>query len=365
MLRSSTARAFLATNLIALCIASTAAAQGLLVTSTNATVGNSLQPFTRDAQAHLIALPSVPTNGLGSGAALGSQGAIALSQDLQWLLVVNAGSNDISVFHVNQGGLVFTDIKPSGGTHPVSVTVQGDVVYVVNGGSPNSISGFHLSMAGILVPIAGSTHFLSGVSTNPGQVQLSPMGDHLIVTEQGTNQFDSFGVDANGLVGALSPVASAGAQPFGVAFQGMNHLIVSEGANGAVGGSSASSYQFSAGNWNPVSSAVPTSQTAACWVAVSKDGHFAYTSNTGSGSITGFSVNGTGQLTLLNTGGVTATTGSMPTDIAFSYRSRYLYVLNSGAGTISSFSRSADGSLTPVESGVGTLPSSAVGLVAF
>jgi 6-phosphogluconolactonase len=365
MLRSSSARALSTSFALAAFLAPTALSQGMLFTSTNAASGNSVQAFTRDAQAHLITLPPVATNGMGSGSGLGSQGAVALSQDLQWLFVVNAGSDDVSVFRVTPSGPVFTDIEPSGGTHPVSVTTHGDLVYVVNGGAPNNVSGFRLSMAGVLTPIAGSTHALTAISTNPGQVQLSPTGDQLLVTEKGTDQIDAFPVGTNGDLGSLTHFASGGQEPFGLAFQGSNHLIVSETANGAAGGSSASSYQFNSGSWTAVSSAVPTLQTSACWVAISKDGHYAYTANTGSGSISGFSMTSSGNLTLLTPGGVTATTGSMPTDIAFSYRSRYLYVLNSGAGTISSFARSANGSLTPVETGVGTLPSSAAGLVAF
>ena len=40
------------------------------------------------------------TGGLGTGAGLGSQGALAFSDNGRWLFAVNAGSNDISAFAV-------------------------------------------------------------------------------------------------------------------------------------------------------------------------------------------------------------------------------------------------------------------------
>jgi hypothetical protein len=52
---------------------------------------------------------------------------------------------------------------------------------------------------------------------------------------------------------------------------------------------------------------VATHQTAACWVVVTEDGRFAYTTNTGSGSISGYEIDD-GALTLLNADGRTADT---------------------------------------------------------
>jgi hypothetical protein len=39
-----------------------------------------------------------------------------------------------------------------------------------------------------------------------------------------------------------------------------------------------------------VSGAVPTTETAACWLVVTDDDRFAYTANAGGGSISGFRV---------------------------------------------------------------------------
>jgi 6-phosphogluconolactonase len=89
---------------------------------------------------------------------LGNQGAVVLSNDHKWLLAVNAGSNDISVFQVEDSGLTLTDLVPSGGTEPISVTIYKDLVYVLNDGGLDgdtaNISGFQLNSSGELTPLA-------------------------------------------------------------------------------------------------------------------------------------------------------------------------------------------------------------------
>jgi 6-phosphogluconolactonase len=108
---------------------------------------------------------------------------------------------------------------------------------------------------------------------------------------------------------------------------------------------------------------VPNHQQAACWVAVTPDGRFAYTTNTGSGSISGYRVGHGGGLTLLDADGQTGHTGPGPIDMALTGSSRFLYSLNSGDGTISGFRVKADGGLAPIDGSSG-LPAAATGLAA-
>jgi 6-phosphogluconolactonase (cycloisomerase 2 family) len=93
---------------------------------------------------------------------------------------------------------------------------------------------------------------------------------------------------------------------------------------------------------------------------VTRDGRFAYTSNTGSGTISSYGVSGRGKLTLLN---VTAGSGNVPVDMGLSDKSRFLYARNAGDGTVSGFRVRSDGSLKQVAS-VGGLPDGAAGLAA-
>jgi 6-phosphogluconolactonase (cycloisomerase 2 family) len=68
----------------------------------------------------------------GTGDPLTSQAAAALSPDHKLLFVVNAGSNDVSVFRIKNDGLKLVDRESSGGVFPNSIAVTEDAVYVLN-----------------------------------------------------------------------------------------------------------------------------------------------------------------------------------------------------------------------------------------
>ena len=101
---------------------------------TNQTVGNAVAMYARAADGSLMWAGSVATGGTGAGTGLGSQGALALSDDGRWLFAVNAGSNDVSAFRVSPRGLTLTSRVASGGVRPISLTVHGDLAYVLNAG---------------------------------------------------------------------------------------------------------------------------------------------------------------------------------------------------------------------------------------
>ena len=110
---------------------------------TNSPTGNSVAIFNHTARGIITPGGMVSTGGLGTGASLGSQGAVAMSSNLNWLLAVNAGSNEISVFKVLETGLTLVDKVPSGGTRPISITSNGALVYVLNAGGAGNITGFN------------------------------------------------------------------------------------------------------------------------------------------------------------------------------------------------------------------------------
>ncbi len=235
---------------------------------------------------------------------------------------------------------------------------------MLNAGGDGNISGLTVSRRGDLSPLAGSTRPLSGDATGPAQVSFDPDGEVLVVTEKDTNLIDTYQVDrGSGLASGPSPQASSGATPFGFAFDKRGHLIVSEAFGGAPGQSAVSSYEVDGGIIDPITPSAGTTQTAACWIVVTRNGRFTYTSNTGSGSISGYRISRNGELSLLDADGQTGLTGPGPTDMALTRNSRFLYSLNSGDGTISGFRVRADGSLTPI-GGASGLPSGATGLAA-
>lgn len=337
-------------------------ADGAVFTQTNAAAGNAVLAFDRGGDGALTPAGTYTTGGLGTGSGLGSQGAVVLDDDV--LLAVNAGSDQISVFHVGERGLRLIDVEPSGGDQPISVTVHDDLVYVLNAGGTGNVTGFRLKGRGRLTALPGSTQPLSTGASGPAQVEFSPDGAEVVVTEKATNVIDGFPVRRDGRLGAAVVTPSAGQTPFGFAFDRRGRIFVSEAFGGAPGQSALSSYGVArSGAAGVITPSAATLQTAACWVAVTDTGRYVYTGNTGSNSITGYAVTSSGALARLNPDGVTATTGRTTTDLALSRASRYLYAHNATDGSISGFRVRPDGGLTPTTTTPG-LPGSAVGLAA-
>ena len=140
---------------------------------------------------------------------------------------------------------------------------------------------------------------------------------------------------------------------------------MTEAFGGAPGVSATSSYEIDReGALSTISASVGTAQTAACWLAVTPSGRFAYVTNAGSGSISGYRIAFDGEISLLDEDGRTGVTGdgSTPIDLTVTGDGRFVYSLNSGTHTIGAFRVSADGSLTPLPF-VGSLPVAANGLV--
>lgn len=337
---------------------------GAVYTMTNAPGGNEVLIFARGTDGSLTAAGSVATGGAGTGAGLGSQGALTLRDDGRWLFAVNAGSDEISSLRVKPMGLNLSDTVDSGGDMPISVTVHRDLVYVLNAGGIGNITGFRVGEFGRLAPIAGSTQPLSGNAVGPAQISFSPDGTMLVVAEKATNLIGVYHVGSDGVASGPTTYPSSGATPFGFAFDARGRIFVSEAFGGATDASALSSYKFlNDGTLQVISPSVSTTETAACWVAVTKDGRYAYVANAGSASISGYKINFDGSLTLLDADGVTGMTGASPIDTALNGNSKYLYTLNSGSHTISAFRVGVDGHLTALD-GASGLPAGSVGLAA-
>jgi len=318
---------------------------GAVYTMTNSAQGNEVLVFDRSADGSLSPAGAFETGGLGTGVGLGNQGAVLLTSDNQWLYVVNAGSNTISVFKVKPGALELVGSVDSGGMQPVSLTVDGDLLYVLNAGGAagdvDNITGFMIEPDGMLQPLAGSTQPLSADDTSPAQIGFSTDGNVLVVAEKDTSIIDTYVVDDDGLAGPPNVFPSAGTVPFGFSFSKRNRLYVSE-----AGTSSASSYQvYPDGNLEVISAAVPNFQAGVCWLVVVKNGRYAYTTNAGTGTISLFNIDRDGTISY----DVSADAIGGVIDEALSNNSRYLYALSSGAQKIFGFQVGSDGQLTKVE----------------
>src|SRR5690242_3856062 len=199
-------------------------ARSTIYTLTNAAAGNEVLAYDQAADGSLTFRAAYATDGAGTGTGLGSQGSVILSGNGNWLFAVNAGSNEISVFRIRKNDLHQTDVVASGGVKPISLTISGRVLYVLNAGDASTagnITGFQLGDNGRLEPLADSTQPLSsdapGATVGPAQVSFDSMGNMLVVTEKMTNLIDTYEVHDR-IAGAPMTSPSAGQTPFGFAF---------------------------------------------------------------------------------------------------------------------------------------------------
>jgi 6-phosphogluconolactonase (cycloisomerase 2 family) len=337
---------------------------GAVYTMDNSPSGNNVLLFDRNPDGTIVPTGSQSTGGFGTGAGLGSQGAVLLTSDGQWLFVCNARSDDISIFAVNKHGLELRSKTGSGGRMPISLTLNGNLLYVLNGGgsvgAQDNITGFRFDH-GQLISLPNSTRTLSADNTGPAQVAFTSDGDVLVVTEKNTSIIDTFALGDHGLANEHKLFASPAQTPFGFAPGHHNRIFVSNAAE-----SSLSSYEVSEdGDVEVISNAMPNHQAAACWAVLTDNNRFAYTANAASGSISGFAVDHQGVLQLLNPDGRTGVTGdgSHPIDMALSNDDRFLYSLDSGNGMIAVFAVRSTGALESL-SRVGGLPAAVSGLAA-
>ncbi|MDQ6762089.1 MAG: lactonase family protein [Bacteroidota bacterium] len=332
-------------------------------TETNAAAGNEIAVYRIKSDGSLMHKGNVASGGNGTGMGLGSQGAIALDNMHNWLFAVNAGSNTVSSFKVNfDGSLTLAYTQKSGGTMPVSLTIHGNLLYVLNHGTDNT-SGYWVGANGSLTHIEGSNRHLSSTAVDAPQISFSPGGNWIIVTEKATNIIGTFYVNNNGAINNGIFTASVGATPFGFDFSRGKFMIVSNAAGGAPGAGSATSYTLgNTGIPASVNGAVPDLQAAPCWFATTKNGRFAYTTNTASNNVSSYYVDEAGNLYLAQA--VVATTDAGPVDIIVSSNNYYVYELNGKAGSIGEYHRTLLGGLWLIGNTYG-LPVSATGLTSF
>ncbi len=330
---------------------------------------NSISVYNRGANGALTYAKTIGIGGQGTGNALGSQGSLILGGG--HLFAVDGASNQISVVAIHEGRLRPEGVYSAHGVTPVSLTYRGGLLYVVNSGdaaAPANVAGFRVSEDGALTPIAGANRTLSAAQPGPAQVAISPDGAVLAVTEKAMNTIDTFTVAPSGRLGARVSVPSVGETPFGFAFnpEHARELVVSDAAGGAPGAAAVTAYYAGERGARLAAGPVADHQTAACWLVITANGRYAYATNAGSGTISGYRLTRGGGLSLLTASGVTGVTGtgSHPVEMTFSPDNHYLYALDAGTRTLSAFVVGAGGSLTPITLSGVTLTSGAVGLAA-
>ncbi len=283
---------------------------------------NAVLAFRRGADGSLVQTGTFATHGTGQlnipkvvGPDDSSQEVVA-TPDGRFLFAVNQGSNTIAAFRIRRdGGLEFIDTFASGGVQPDSIGIAGGTLYVSNrgdataagpGGVPAAnpgtvapdLTGFTIGADGRLTPIPDSTVTLP-VGTVPSQNLIAPDGHFLFS--------DIFGINAAPQGNTLAPFAIRGDGTLQLA-PGGNAAALAPGATtaapallgaaanpklpivyaGLTGLSEVAVFTYDAtGRLTFVGATAANNQggSAPCWTAVSPDGRFLYTGDTGSASV--------------------------------------------------------------------------------
>lgn len=329
--------------------------RGMVYAMTNAADNNEVIAFRRGIDGELFRENTYATGGSGTGVPvvdpLQSQGSLILSPDGCFLFAVNAGSDSISSFRVDEhGDLTLADVEPSGGFMPNSLAVYRHLLYVTNVGDPanqidSNVVGFRVERDGRLTPISGATSALSTPDAQPASVVFSPDGKLLAVTELSNNRISVFQVNRDGTLTGPIVNESSGDGPFGAEYLSTGVLLVSEAGANAL----SSYFANEEGILNVISASVQNGQTAVCWVVASINERFAFTSNTGSGTITTYHINDNGSLELQSIVYSTLEGIAAPIDSGVSSDGCNYYVLNGDQGTISVFAIERKGRLIRIQ----------------
>jgi len=354
---------------------------GAVYAMTNDATNNEVVVLHRAADGTLTPAGSFSTGGRGSGTfensanglILGEQSPNNLSGGFHYLFATNAGSDSISVFDVNPDGtLELVEQEPSGGDHPISVTVRKQVLYVMNGGASNcsggapSISGFRVGPKGQLTPIAGSNRPISGgANSGCAQISFNPAGDVLVVTQRQADKIDTYLVDhGTGLTTGPIINDTTGVGPFGFTFTQRGFLLTTENFGAVPFQGGVASYDVPEdGVLVPLGPTERNGRSDTCWIVNTDNGKFAFVTNFQTGDISSFRVERNGTLTLLDP--IAAVIGEGASDEALSNNSRYLYARNALQGTISVFRVENDGGLTRLQDVLAVPPGgAAIGIAA-
>jgi 6-phosphogluconolactonase (cycloisomerase 2 family) len=295
------------------------------VESNNPEAGhNSVLAFSRSSDGTLSQIGTFSTHGTGQlnlpkvvGPDDSSQEVVATA-DGRFLFAVNQGSNSVAAFRIRRdGGLDFIGTFDSGGVQPDSIGIVNGKLYVSNRGdaanpgpggvpAPNpgtvapNITAFTIDSDGSLAPIANSTVALA-VGTVASQNLISRDGRFLFSdifgvnggTVPQSNTLAPFQVEGNGTL-KLAPGGNVAAQAPGATTPAPALLgadinptrnIVYAGLTGL---NEVAVFTYNGtGRLTFVGASDPNNQGGGgpCWVAVSPDGKFLYTGDTGTDSV--------------------------------------------------------------------------------
>jgi len=228
------------------------------------------------------------------------------------------------------------------------VTLPPRFVYVANSGS-NTVSAYTIdATSGILTPLAGSPAL---TQLAPVFVAVDPAGKFAYVANSSSNTVSGYSIDATS--GALTPLAGS---PVLTQFTPVSIAAVAPTSSAKFayvvnsGSNTVSGYSIDAtsGALTPLAGSPFVTGFTPASVAVDPTGKFAYVANRASNTVSGYGIDATsGVLTPL--AGSPFMTGTSPVFVATDPTGKFAYVVNSGSNTVSAYTIEAtSGILAPL-----------------
>ena len=398
---------------------------GAVYAQSNKFDGNSIVAYGQEADGTLTFIDEFFTGDLGAAFDGGegldpliSQDSLIATDDNRFVLTVNAGSDTITSFKVNNDfSLTMVSSASTGGVGPNSIAhfngliyaanIDADGVFTAEPDQQGSVTGFTLSDTGVLTPIAGSTRALGN---RPSDVRFSPDGEHLLISSinagssalasGSTDALVVYGVEGDGTLTATTVGSAASTLPgnldgrnlpsaigFDVVDRGgREFVVVTEAREFRPDGSppafaelqtgSVSTYELNGdGSLTAIDTdvlagdAFTDGQRTTCWIDFSPDGTTLYVSNALDSTISSFTLNDDGTLTLIEE---VAAAGAPPLgttpgeafassdgfiDLSVSPGGAFLYQLYGLDGTVGVYEIDVDtAALTLLDEASGILP---------
>lgn len=306
-----------------------------LYTMTNVAGPNAVAAFNVDPETGRLQFQALyPTGGIGNPNTVRSS-QNAMVTDGNYLYVVNPGSNDISVFQINEHGTLtlMGPPMPSGGVRPVSLAVsrQG-LMYVANQGdfatTPANYSGFW-SVEGHLSAVQNSKVDLT-LNSKPSQVLFSDDGKFMVAARPAASTIDTFHVSDSGQLERLGEYPN---QPGAFAMQ-FNPVIRHQLVFTLAFLPGSATYELTGSNeLHPLSAAADPFAGDPCWLVIRNDGKALWLSGFFESGVSLHEIGPNGELTFIGKHD-TSTFGEFSTFLASDPNQRFMYEVIPGSNVI-------------------------------
>ena len=263
-------------------------------------------------------------------------------------------ANQVAVYREDPNSGVLTQISGSPyavGDGPTSLVIHpsGKFLYVANAGqNENDISLFTIGSKGTLTEVFPRTS-VAPAASQPQLLEIDPNGTFLYVLNSGSNNISVFTIDAT--KGSLAPLVGS---PFPIGLSALNMKLTPSGNFLYVGSGSGTTqlsglvegFSVNAGVLQSIG-ATPTDGINPNGLTIDPTGTYLYVANSGSPSISIFSIASNGGLTEVQ-GSPISDTYTVPISLIFDVSGKYLYVANQASNNVASYAISTSSGLPSI-----------------